>query len=94
MNVSYSNEIPDVPAADSEPPAPKAGQVWRDNDSRLRFAEPRYLRIIEIDGTHAVMERVTLTPQGEATVAPGARPSRVRLDRLRPTSTGYIYVQG
>ncbi|MEU7028861.1 hypothetical protein AB0A60_19495 [Streptomyces sp. NPDC046275] len=38
------------------------------------------------------MERVTLDPQGDVEAVPGARGTRVRLDRLRPTSTGNVLV--
>lgn len=59
-------------------PAPAVGQVWADNDPR---GYGRRLRIVEIDGTHAV-------------VHDGTRQSRIRLDRFRPTNTGYRYVSG
>jgi hypothetical protein len=69
-------------------PTPAVGQVWQDNDPR---GSGRRVRIVEIDGTHAVVEPVTVTPQGAVARRTGRR-SRIRLDRLRPTSTGYRYI--
>lgn len=55
---------------------PAVGQIWQDNDPR---GHGRRIRIMEIDDTHAV-------------VHDGKRRTRIRLDRFRPTSTGYRYV--
>lgn len=70
-----------------ESPAPAVGQVWQDNDPR---SYGRRLRIVEIDGTHAVCVLVTAR-QPVSSAKPGRR-TRIRLDRFRPTSTGYRYV--
>ncbi|MFJ9740863.1 hypothetical protein [Streptomyces sp. NPDC101166] len=69
-------------------PAPAAGQLWQDNDPR---SEGRLLLIESIGETHATVRQVALTPAGEPVPLPGVRQSRIRLDRFRPTSTGYRY---
>jgi hypothetical protein len=74
----------------TETPAPAVGQIWQDNDPR---SYGRYLKITAVDDTHATVRQVALTPQGATVVRPGARTTRVRLDRFRPTSTGYRYVR-
>lgn len=73
----------------TETPAPTVGQIWQDNDPR---SYGRYLKITAVDSTHATVRQVALTPQ-IAAVLPGTRATRIRLDRLRPTSTGYRYVR-
>jgi hypothetical protein len=72
----------------TETPAPAADQIWEDCDPR---SYGRRVRIVEIDGSHAVVELVT--PQGvsHAQTKPGRR-TRIRLDRFRPISTGYRYI--
>jgi hypothetical protein len=52
------------------------GQVWADNDKR---GYGRQVTVQSIDETHA-------------TVTDGKRTSRIRLNRFRPTSTGYRLV--
>lgn len=69
-------------------PTPAVGQIWQDNDKR---SYGRRVRIVEIDGTHAVVELVTGRGVGHADAKPG-RQTRIRLDRFRPISTGYRYV--
>lgn len=61
---------------DSTTPAPGVGQIWQDNDPR---GHGRQVHILEIDDTHAV-------------VHDGKRRSRIRLDRFKPTRTGYRYM--
>ncbi|MGX1129938.1 hypothetical protein RKD49_002128 [Streptomyces glaucescens] len=68
-------------------PTPAVGQIWQDNDPR---SDGRRLRIVEIDGTHAVCEEAP-RPGRNGQAKPGRR-TRIRLDRFRPTSTGYRYV--
>ncbi|MFE9736151.1 hypothetical protein ACFYO9_37495 [Streptomyces sp. NPDC005863] len=60
----------------AETPEPADGQIWQDTDPR---SSGRKVRIVEIGETHA-------------TVHDGKRQSRIRLDRFRPTSTGYRYI--
>ncbi|GAA1977228.1 hypothetical protein [Kitasatospora viridis] len=69
----------------------KPGQIWADNDKRF---PGRHLRVEEIDATHATVRPVTLTPQGAVAPFAGRRPTRIRLDRFVPTSTGYRLVRG
>ena len=80
------------------------GQVWADNDGR---AEGRTLLVEEVDSTCAVCRTLTNADATQRTldaIAAGTwrdsyRPrdrrgtvTRVRLDRFRPTSTGYRLV--
>lgn len=51
-------------------------QVWEDADPR---SEGRKLRILAVDDTHASVQ----SPSGKGRIG------RIRLDRFRPTSTGY-----
>lgn len=70
-------------------PAPAVGQIWADNDPRV---PDRFLEIVSVDDTHATMRQVARTPQGASAILPGVRSTRIRLDRFRPTSTGYQYI--
>ena len=58
----------------------RVGQVWEDCDKRFR----RTVKIVTLTQTHAVVVRVTPTPRTTRT--------KIRLDRFRPTSTGYRLV--
>lgn len=71
----------------TDTPTPAAGQIWQDNDPR---SHGRKLRIIKIDETHAVVE--LHQPRLPVSSAKPGRRTRIRLDRFRPTSTGYRYV--
>lgn len=62
------------------------GQVWADNDKRC---EGRHVYVAHVDETHATVDQCR--PDG--TVMPRARRTRIRLDRFRPTSTGYRLVR-
>ncbi|KMS79576.1 hypothetical protein ACH49_12175 [Streptomyces leeuwenhoekii] len=73
----------------TETPAPAVGQIWQDNDPR---SHGRQLRIVEIDGTHAVCELVVPRGAGHQQAKAGRR-TRIRLDRFRPISTGYRYIR-
>ncbi|WP_069769763.1 hypothetical protein [Streptomyces sp. LUP30] len=73
----------------TDTPAPAIGQIWQDNDPR---AGERLIWIERTDDTHAQVRQVALTPAGEPVPLPGVRRTRIRLDRFRPTSTGYRYV--
>lgn len=58
----------------------RVGQVWTDTDPRVvKSGYQRRLRVIEVSETHAVVDT-------------GARKTKIRLDRFRPTSTGYRLV--
>lgn len=57
----------------------QVGQLWGDNDQRAKSRGDRqHLRIVSIDGEKAVINN---EDTGLVT--------RIRLDRLKPTSTGY-----
>lgn len=73
----------------TETPTPAIGQIWQDNDKR---SYGRRVRIVEIDDTHATCEEPP-RPNARGHAKPGRR-TRIRLDRFRPTSTGYRYVSG
>ncbi|MEU4296407.1 DUF6354 family protein [Kitasatospora aureofaciens] len=67
----------------------RPGQVWADNDKRN---VGRTIRIESVDNTHATVTLVTASRDD----IQGARPkrtSRIRLDRFRPTSTGYRLIR-
>ncbi len=80
-----------------EPIEVRVNQVWADNDKR---SEGRQVRVVGLDATHATVELVDqrgrawigLRPGEEPRAQPGRR-TRIRLDRFRPTSTGYRLVQ-
>ncbi|WP_030506393.1 DUF6354 family protein [Microbispora rosea] len=65
-------------------PDVKPGQIWQDCDKR---SSGRKVRVIAVGETHATVEQVVT---GRTTRQP--RQSRIRLDRFRPTSTGYRLV--
>jgi hypothetical protein len=68
-------------------PHPAIGQIWQDNDPR---SYSRKVRIVEITDTHAVVE--LHQPRLPVSSAKPGRRTRIRLDRFRPTSTGYRYI--
>ncbi|WP_318201090.1 DUF6354 family protein [Streptomyces sp. SCL15-4] len=72
----------------TDTPTPAPGQIWQDNDPR---GYGRRIRIIATDATHAHVEQVI--GRDHASASPGRR-TRIRLDRFRPTSTGYRYISG
>lgn len=61
----------------------KVGQVWRDNDKRI---ENRHIRVTGIDDGFA--RCTVLKIDGLEWVETGE--TKIRLDRFRPTSTGYL----
>lgn len=82
----------------------KMGQIWADNDSR---SAGRTLRVIEVTETHVICEAVTNATRHQELIDEAARGERlhpvpidqrgrrvrIRLDRMRPTSTGYRLVE-
>lgn len=72
--------VTDLPGPDVRP-----GQVWMDNDPRV---PTRYLRVLSVTSAHA--EVVQTDRHG--VVVGKERKTRIRLDRFRPTSTGYRLV--
>lgn len=63
----------------------EVGQVWADNDWR---ADGRKIEVVELTPTHAICV-VVANAAGANSV--GKR-TKIRLDRFRPTSTGYRLV--
>ncbi|MET7746557.1 hypothetical protein [Streptomyces sp. NPDC005385] len=80
--------MPDTTPTADPAPEPAAGQIWQDSDPR---SYGRKVRIVEIDGTHALVELHQPRGAGHLHAKPGRR-TRIRLDRFRPTSTGYRYI--
>ncbi|MGI5274718.1 DUF6354 family protein [Nonomuraea sp. CA-218870] len=72
-----------------ETPNVRPGQVWMDNDKR---SEGRRVRVIEVDDTHATVVGVDIRGLPDSRNRVAARRTRIRLDRFRPTSTGYRLV--
>lgn len=69
----------------------KPGQIWADNDKR---SKGRHIRIVAMNGSRALVEQVAYNERdGIAAALPGVRQTRIRLDRFRPTSSGYRLVQ-
>jgi hypothetical protein len=70
----------------------KIGQVWQDNDPRLvarygKFGDHiRLLEVTEIEHNYA-FARVTI----DGVIQP--RKTKIRLDRFKPTSTGYRLIK-
>lgn len=71
----------------TETPQPAVGQIWEDNDPR---AYSRKVRIVELADTHAVVE--LHQPRRPVSSAKPGRRTRIRLDRFKPTSTGYRFI--
>ena len=61
----------------------RIGQIWADNDSR---GFDRKIRVVSLNETHAIVEPVPAYPKGKGK-------TRIRLDRFKPTSTGYRLVR-
>jgi len=57
----------------------RVGQVWEDNDPRHSFPR-RKITVLSIEGDRAVVQS-------------GPRKTKIRLDRFRPTNTGYRLVE-
>ena len=73
--------------SDPSPIVPQVGQIWADMDYRMRG---RTFRIDALSpcGKYAL---VTTLTAGAMTAAPGTS-TRIRVDRLKPGSTGYQLV--
>src|SRR5688572_8484729 len=61
-------------------PSVRVGQLWADRDKR---SLGRLLRVVAIEEDKAVVQ----SPSGRG------RKTRIRLDRFRPNSTGYLLMQ-
>lgn len=70
----------------------RPGQVWQDNDRRAVGQYLRYVKIIDVRKDHVLVEAVR-TPQFPSGERVGVGKTRkIRIDRMRPTSTGYRLV--
>jgi hypothetical protein len=68
----------------------RVGQIWRDYDTRRRGMHPGRLLLImglsdEVDQAYAICR--PCDTEGQPLTK---RETRIRLDRFRPTSTGYV----
>jgi hypothetical protein len=70
----------------TDQPEVKPGQIWADNDKR---SKGRRIRVLEVGQYHAIVRDADATPGAW----PPGRKTRIRLDRFKPTSTGYRLVQ-
>lgn len=70
----------------SHPVDVRVGQVWEDNDPRITGCR-RQIKVLEIKVKNGAIKAVVQHPSGL-----GAK-TRIRIDRFRPTSTGYRLVQ-
>ncbi|WP_433893054.1 hypothetical protein [Streptomyces sp. CA-111067] len=83
---SDAHPVPEQAARQSSTnQTPEPGQIWADNDRR---SNGRYLRVLSIEDGSALVKQVTAA--GESTLK---APTRIRLNRFRPTSTGYRLVR-
>lgn len=73
----------------SNPNGVEVGQIWQDNDKRCQTPESeRLLKVLEVTDTHAKV--VTVDREGRFwPTALKARMTKIRLDRFKPTTTGY-----
>jgi hypothetical protein len=69
-------------------PEVKVGQVWADNDKRQRKA-----RTVTVIAVQKEFDGVPLSNPYAVVKSSTGRCTSVRLDRFRPTSTGYRLVQ-
>jgi hypothetical protein len=68
----------------------KVGQIWKDYDTRYRGVHPGRLVLVvglsdEVDQAYAICRRCDTEGQPLT-----KRETRIRLDRFRPNSTGYV----
>ena len=61
------------------------GQIWKDRDYRMHG---RHLFVLRIEGERAIC--ASCTPNGKVLTQ---SLTRIRLDRFKPTSTGYDLVR-
>jgi len=73
---------------DSNPYGVQVGQTWQDRDWR---SKSRTFVIESVSDTHAVVRSLTAAAPGAAV---SDRPARIRLDRFRANSTGYLLIAG
>jgi hypothetical protein len=63
------------------------GQVWKDNDKRMTS---RHVFVLKVEDGYAICTKCNsegLTPDRTKYL------TQIRLDRFRPTSTGYVLVR-
>jgi hypothetical protein len=68
----------------------RAGQLWQDNDPRIAEMKrgKRLVRVTVVGDTHAQVETWY-----DGDIGVNSRTGRVRLDRFRPSSTGYKLIE-
>lgn len=75
-------------------PAVEVGQVWADNDKRLKedYRE-RSVRVLELVESTDPFGHAKIRKARVVDIDTG-RVSLIRVDRFRPTATGYRFVSG
>lgn len=71
------------------------GQVWVDNDPRTPLRGRRFVEVLSVDGTHATVRgyRIHITAARKIKkVYLYSKTTRIRLDRFKSTTNGYIRV--
>ena len=66
----------------------KVGQVWKDNDKRA--GHDRLLRVVSEPDTVGKVKCQRVDHDGNPLPVPA---TRIRVDRFRPTATGYVLVE-
>lgn len=80
----------------SNPYGVQVGQIWQDNDPRHQEGAwgPRFLKVFHVDEESGTAECYCCQRDGTLTSTDAKRqsngkPRKIRLDRFKPTSTGY-----
>lgn len=79
--LAWRNTVTPLPGPDV-----RVGQVWEDMDKR---GYGRHVKVIEVSGNVATVEQVSARVGYDD--KPGRR-TKIKVDRFRPTSTGYRLV--
>lgn len=88
----------------TEQPTVRPGQIWADNDKRNEGRTLRVETITHVDGKPHTVRCTILTNTNEVQASLDAvgqriysdargKQTHIRLDRMRPTSTGYRLIQ-
>lgn len=70
-------------------PAPEIGQIWKSNDWRATGDSSRVFIIRRFEGDFVWVENLK-RPEGHGRYEPTGKLARIRKDRFRPNSTGYV----
>lgn len=69
------------------------GQVWMDNDPRVHLHGRRFVEVLGVEDNYAVVRgfRIKVSANHKGHKVP-SRTTHIRLDRFKPTKTGYVRV--